>query len=438
MASLSKDKGRSGFRVSFYGLDKRKRAIWLGGYSKRQAETVKNHVEHLLTARAANLPADLHTAQWLGNIGAELRGKLVKADVIEPTADDRGPVTLGPFLEQYISSRKDVKPETHATYRQGVRSLVEYFGANRRLNSITGGDAELWRVWQATEGNQRDNDRTEIADNTVRRRTGLARQFFAHAIKRKLITENPFDGLPATVHGNSKRQRFISAETIYEALRFATCAELRAVIALSRFAGIRVPSEVVTLSWNDVDLEAGRLTIHAPKTEHHENGGVRVCPIFPELRPFLQELSDRVNPGIDCPLSTPVITRWRDSAQNLRTPFLKLLKKAGIEAWPKLFHNLRATRETELLAQFPVKDVCAWIGNTEAVAMKHYAMATADSFQRAICGSTGGSISADQQVSGETTECEKPPETNVSEGSGIPVIAGAMGDEGLEPPTSTL
>jgi integrase len=438
MASLSKDKGRNGYRISFYGLDKRKRSFWLGGYSKRQAEAVKTHVEHLLTARAAGTSPDLHTARWLGEIGAELRGKLVKANVIEPTNEDRGPVTLGPFLEAYIASRKDVKPATNAVYRQGTRSLVDYFGADRRLDSITAGDAETWRVWQATEGNQRDKDRDDIADNTVRRRTGLARQFFGHAIKRKLITDNPFDGLPAAVHGNSKRQQFIPAETIYKALEYATCAELRAVIGLSRFAGVRVPSEIVTLTWQDVDLEACRLTVRAPKTEHHKDGGVRYCPIFPELRPFLEELFDRAKPGIDCPMSTPVITRWRESSQNLRTPFLKLLRKAGIKAWPKLFANLRATRETELLAEFPVKDVCSWIGNSEPVAMKHYAMPMADSFQRAICGSTRGSISADQQTSGETTEREKPPETSVSEGSGVPVIAGTMGDEGLEPPTSTL
>jgi len=165
---------------------------------------------------------------------------------------------------------------------------------------------------------------------------------------------------------------------------------------------------VVRLTWQDVDLEAGRLTIHAPKTEHHEDGGLRFCPIFPELRPYLQELYDRANPGIDCPLSAPVITRWQSGEQNLRTAFQRLLTRAGVKAWPKLFHNMRASRQTELLAQFPAKDVCDWLGNSEAVAMKHYAMATADSFKRAVCGSTGGSISANQEPSVANTEVAKP------------------------------
>ena len=66
MASIRKEPGRNGFRISFYGLDKRKRSIWLGGFSKRQAETVKGQIEHLLTAKGAGVAVDVHTAQWLG------------------------------------------------------------------------------------------------------------------------------------------------------------------------------------------------------------------------------------------------------------------------------------------------------------------------------------------------------------------------------------
>jgi integrase len=277
-----------------------------------------------------------------------------------------------------------------------------------------------------------------MEDNSVRRRTGLARQFFRHAMKRKLITENPFDGLAAAVRGNAKRQFFVDAETIYAALEYATCPQLRCVIALSRFGGLRTPSDTLALTWQDVDFTARRLTIRAPKTEHNEDGGIRFCPIFEELYPYLLELQDIARPGIDCPMSTPVITRWWSPKQNLRTPFLKVLRLAGIKAWPKLYHNMRATRETELLAQFPAKDVCDWIGNTQAVAMKHYAMPTDASFQRAICGSTCGSISASQKPSEATMPNEKSPKTSGFEGSGELVIASPVGPAGLEPATNEL
>jgi hypothetical protein len=37
-----------------------------------------------------------------------------------------------------------------------------------------------------------------------------------------------------------------------------------------------------------------------------------------------------------------------------------------------LFHNLRASRETELAAVYPMHVVCAWIGNTERIAAKDF------------------------------------------------------------------
>lgn len=446
MASLSKDKKRNGYRIQFYAApSKRKRVIWLGSKlfkgCKRpdnEAGKILEHVEHLIGLKEHGGQVGSDTARWLTKISRDLRDKLVKAELLEPLADDRGPVTLGPFLDAYIDSRSDVKESTLATYRKTKASLIEYFGADHRMDAISAGDAETWRIWLATQSNRREKGRKELADNTVRRRTGIARQFFNHAVRRKLIVDNPFSGLAAAVHGNVRRQHFVTRKEINEALKAATCPELRAVLALSRFAGLRVPSEVVRLTWQDIDFAASRLTIHADKTEHHEDGGIRFCPIFPELRPFLQKLYDLAKPGIDCPMSAPVITRWRSGNQNLRTAFLKLLKRAGVEPWPKLFHNMRASRQTELLAEFPAADVCDWLGNSQAIAMKHYAMATDDSFQKAICCSTGCSISADQQVSEDSSPREKPSENSVSEGSSEQLIGCSMGDEGLEPPTSTV
>ena len=36
-------------------------------------------------------------------------------------------------------------------------------------------------------------------------------------------------------------------------------------------------------------FEMNRMSILEPKVEHHEGRGIRSCPIFPELRPILDE-----------------------------------------------------------------------------------------------------------------------------------------------------
>ena len=68
--------------------------------------------------------------------------------------------------------------------------------------------------------------------------------------------------------------------------------------------------------------------------------------------------------------------------QNLRSTFLKIIKRAGLKAWPKLFQNLRSTRETELAETFPLQAVTAWIGNSQLVAAKHYLQLRDEHFDR--------------------------------------------------------
>jgi hypothetical protein len=52
--------------------------------------------------------------------------------------------------------------------------------------------------------------------------------------------------------------------------------------------------------------------------------------------------------------------------------------------WPKLFVNLRSTRETELVEQFPMHVVTAWLGNSPDIAKKHYLQVTEDHFAKAV------------------------------------------------------
>ena len=68
---------------------------------------------------------------------------------------------------------------------------------------------------------------------------------------------------------------------------------------------------------------------------------------------------------------------------NLRTTFLKVIRKAGLTPWPRLFHNLRASCETDLLAELPIASVTAWIGHSVEVALKHYAQVRTGDFDRA-------------------------------------------------------
>ena len=75
---------------------------------------------------------------------------------------------------------------------------------------------------------------------------------------------------------------------------------------------------------------------------------------------------------------------YRDTNANLRTQLLRIIQRAGLQRWPKLFQNLRSTRETELAEDFPMHVVCQWIGNSQPIAAKHYLQVTDDHFSKAV------------------------------------------------------
>ena len=197
------------------------------------------------------------------------------------------------------------------------------------------------------------------------------------------------DGL--TVGRNEKRDCFISLVDAEKVLEACPDAQWRLIFALSRYGGLRCPSEHLGLRWGDVDWERNRLTIHSPKTERHDGGESRTIPLFPELRPYLDEVWEQVEPGTEW-----VITRYRESNVNLRTQLLRILDKAGVKPWPKLFQNLRSTRETELAQSYPIHVVCAWLGNSQRVAAKHYLQVTDADYERAAEGGAKSGAQAAQ------------------------------------------
>ncbi len=380
MASLRQETSgsRSGWRLQFYDTTEKgkNKSIWLGRIEEFKALEIKEHVEHLVEVAGSNRPPCKATTAWLNQISPALRDKLARKGLCEFAKQSvSSTLTLANWLEQYLNDKKGAKASTLNTYEQSRKSLLEHFGKRKLLKDITPIDGERWCRWLKKSGNRRDKNRTEMSEDTVRRRTGIAKQFLREAVRRRLIEENPFSSLKSNMRGNKARQFFVEAAVIEYCMGYCPSVEWKAILALARYGGLRIPSELVLLEWQHVDLQGRKLLVHSPKNEAHPNGESRWCPIFPELFPYLQEAYDAAPKG-----ARYVVGRYRNSNQNLRQTFGGILKRAGIKPWPKLFQNLRASRETELLSHFPIKDVCSWIGNSEKVALASYAMPTDNHF----------------------------------------------------------
>ena len=150
------------------------------------------------------------------------------------------------------------------------------------------------------------------------------------------------------LQANKAREFFVTREMAAKVSEACPDTQWRLLFALSRFGGLRCPSEHLALRWCDVHWpvptaendkdRAGWIRITSSKTEHHEGKGERIIPMFDELKPYLDAAWDEATERE----GEFVITRYRDANSNLRTQLERIIGKAGLESWPKLFQNFAA------------------------------------------------------------------------------------------------
>jgi integrase len=232
-----------------------------------------------------------------------------------PTLSD-----LVSFVDDYIGRRrKTLKPNTIRNLTAAADELKSYFGATRRLDTVTTADAKNFRIHLVEKG---------LGQNTVNRTIGRAKQFWLAARDAELIQKNPFAGQDCQVRPVEERFEYIDRATIDKVLDACVDQQWRLIVALCRLAGLRCPSEVLQLKWSDVNGAEHKMLVASPKLEHHAGGGQRWVPIFKELQPILDAAFHQAAKGdVYC------ITRYRDTNANLRTQLGRFCKAAGVPLW---------------------------------------------------------------------------------------------------------
>jgi integrase len=411
--------GRAGFRIRFY-VDKKRREIYVAGDGKsaeRMAGKIADYLESLALAQSKNEAPDPKALAWANSTKGRLRDSLVGwglADAISERSKSDAGRFLGAFVRDYIKSRSDVKDRTKNNFEQAAGCLIEYFGDRKPLRSITMADVARWRRWL-------ESDRG-LAPTTANKHAKRGRTFFLEAVRDRLLESSPFEGLKIGDESNPDRQRFIDREMATKVVEACPDIDWRVIFGLARFAGLRCPSEVMGLKWTDIDWDAGRLRIDAPKT------GLRYCPMFPEVRVVLADAFDQAVDG-----AVFVVAR-RTLGDNLRTQFNRIVERAGIKPWPKPFCNCRASCRTELQERFPSHVINKWLGQSSAVAEKHYLQTTDEHWQRAVESRPpiGPPINGNQGPLRPITKTTKPRENRGSDGSGELVTVGSIPPQGFE------
>lgn len=369
MASVI-NRGNGHRAIQFENLNGKRKTLGLGKCPAKAADSICTKIEAIIASRLAQDSFDSETARWIATLADSLHERLAEFGLLAPRRKAEK-AELEAFIDSFIAGRSDKAAATLSHYQRAKLLLVEFFGANKPMADVTPHDADQFRSWMKSKGS---------AENTVRGHLKNAKLMFGAAVRARLFPENPFKDISTALVKRPDRMAFVDRETIQKVLEACPTSRWKAIVALCRFGGLRCPSEILALRWTDVDFDRGRMKVRSPKGENFGKG-VREVPLFPEVRKALDELYLEPDGG-----DFVISTNNRSARKNLRTVFEKILIKAGVDQWERIFQNLRSSRETELAQKYSIHLVTAWLGNTPKVAMDHYLQVRDEDFAKAASG----------------------------------------------------
>ena len=325
-------------------------------------------------------------ARWVDSRGVEHRSGLgSKANVREaearrrvtamnvefagnPGRRDAGKtVRLSEWRRIYFAQRSDLGETTEALHRVAMERLAEFLPSDPRLSQITRQTAAEFRAWirarKYRRGDPKRATERTLSAATVRRYVATLKQIMGRAKAQDLIAVNPFDreviGAPPSQEGWT----YIDLKTTEKIIEACPRESWRLAFALARFAGLRM-NEIQRAEWGWVDWHERTINVRRKGEQDTTKSRARVVPIQPALYTFLCDAFERREDGdrFIC----------NELEESLSHAARKLVVAAGVPAYSKPFHTLRKSLESDWLARFPLPDVCAWLGHSPEVALRHY------------------------------------------------------------------
>ena len=158
---------------------------------------------------------------------------------------------------RYLAWAKEYRPRSERYYVSVMKQLVETFGS-RALGSITTTDVER---------HQRARRKGGAAPATVNRDRAVLSHMFTMAIKWGLVENNPVRSTEPLKEDNIAPRPLSENE---EQRLFAVLPEhYKPIVTFALNTGLRL-GELQAQRWEDIDMEAGTLTVTKPKSGKRE------------------------------------------------------------------------------------------------------------------------------------------------------------------------
>jgi integrase len=325
-----------------FTLDGVQRTLYLGRkFSAARSEKIAKVVSELLQCHFNNEPVPIELLRRIAALAKRIQDSLYRFGLLH----NQFSLSLQELYERFQETKTALKPSSQFSYLNWYKNLVKYFGACRVVSTITPSDCKKFF----------DSCKSRFSDCTTARGLRRCKTIFNYAVKQGFIQSNPFAGITFRVDTNLERQFYVSRDVIHKVLEHCRDDRERLAVALGRFAGLRVPSEIRELRYCD-------FTDDVIKISKNTKTGSRDVPLFAEVRAIFQRLhfeseEERIFPA-----------KYR-----VREILLRSIRAAGLKKWSKLLVNLRSSCITDLVRfGYSEKVLDSIFGNSAVVRKIHY------------------------------------------------------------------
>jgi site-specific recombinase XerC len=325
----------------------RQKTLYLGrDFTSGSADRVARIVTDILSCRNRGDSLPLEIFRKIESLPARVQRSFERLGLIGGVMS----WTLEKLLQAFYESKNHLKPKSQESYKTFGTRLLQFFGTEKKISSIEKLDCERFKI----------DLLAKYSVCTVSRGIRSCRSIFKFAVDTELLSKNPFAGVSGGIEVNLSRQVYVDRETIYRVMAHCRDDADRLLLALARFGGLRIPSEIRHLRF--CDFTGSVIRIHpATKT------GAREVPLFGEIR----EIINRMEAGLGENFSPAAIVFA--NLGKFRYRIVSAIAASGVERWEKLFVNLRSSCITDMAERgYTEKTLDAIFGNSAAVRSRHY------------------------------------------------------------------
>jgi integrase len=247
-------------------------------------------------------------------------GQLAEGRYVGPAADR---VTFDELAEEFLTDYKVNDRKSLSDAERRVRLHLAPFFGGKRAHNITSADVSHYIASRQAEG---------ANNGTINRELAALKRAFNLGLQAEKITRKPY--IRKLAENNVRQGFFERAE--FEAVLPRLPEYLRPPLTFAYQIGWRIRSEVLPLTWRQIDLEEGTVRLEVGSTKNKE-GRTVYLPAF--LRDVLDaQWQAHLDRYPDCPQV------FHRHGQRIRYPYVawrKACREAGLP--DKIPHDFRRT-----------------------------------------------------------------------------------------------